>query len=1050
MRIRRLVLAAYGSCRNVGIDIGDGLTVVLGANEAGKSTSLDALRDLLWGIPARSPRASGLSRAELRIDAVLESGGESRAVVRRSTGLFADDLVTAVEPWWNPANRLSAQWWQTRLGIDHPALRRGGDEVFSGTGDLADVIFAAREGRSAREVLTEIAEQADKLFKPDGRSKNVKLRAAAKEYQDALTDRDNRLTRADSVVEHRRIVGELAGRRRAAANDATDAALALKAVEEDCRVIGSVADLRRARNELTALDADGDRLSGAELAEYDEAATELQHAQDRITKLDNEIGATTRSIDELSVDDRLLDDRATFNRLHPDVKARIEELRRAKEEFEPAVIESAARLHQLLKSIGVTAADDLDAALDGARVRADHAAALDELADRIEDLEAKRNEARDRCDRALNELAAHNVTVQIGASAVPDSAAIDRLRRDLVAARGAETTAAKVLAEATGGVAEMLTGAHEPHAGATVAQADVREARSDRDTRWNTIRRSWVTGELPESGERVDMAAELDRRMGEADRIADDEAAERSLVAALDARAEAHIEGLEAARHKQQLAAGELQTAADRREHLDGDWAATWAGFGVAVAPDTDDGSTVAGLLGAVYAERATDLSAAEQIAEISATWSAAATQIGLPAVPTTAAWRKHLAVLGEIESVQQARASARDREAQARGSWDAFVTEAVELLRRHGALDEGPPVNPAVIEQGFGKLARQLDEATAAAAKRATYREQIDGMHAAREEARHACQDASAVLHRLAADHRVNPGQDLDVLAERARFAAEPLEREARSMAAIRNGLESGSDLATVVDRLDGHDRTTVEQALSEARVRDQEARQSADQTLSEYTSAHDRLVELQKTAGAADAEAAVVTRQAEVARLTETWAIMMLQRRLLQDVLDELGSDDTRPLLDHAGQLLDRLTDGRWVALRAETDGAARRLRVVRADNTPCEPAELSEGTADQVFFALRLAAVVELHNDRQAAGDIALPLVLDDVLMAFDETRVKSALGILASLAPGLQVIVFTHHEHVVEAVTDLAQVTVSRLPGAAPITEALSGELIRAQP
>lgn len=1049
MRLQRLTLAAYGRCRDVGIEIGEGVTIVLGANEAGKSTALDALSDLLWGIPRNTARTSEFTRSELRIDAVLEVDGASRTVVRRPTGLLAEDLVTEIPPPWDSEDRLTVGWWRTRLGINHADLRRGGHDVFTGSGDIAEVIFAAREGHSAREVLQEITDQADKLFKQDRRARKVQLRLAAQDYQQAVIDRDGRLTRADAVVGQRRVVGELESKRRRARDDVIATSQDLKREEENRRVIESVLELRRTRSKLEDIDREGDRLAASELTEYDEAGAEFQRAEERIAKLNNEINGKTRSIEDLSVDDRLLDDQATLNRLQPDVKVRIEDLRRAGEEFGPAAADAATRLREQLRSIGIEAVDDLDMAVDGARVRADHAATLDDLADRIEGREEKRQEARDARDRALQELLANGVTVEVTTSRAPDTAAIGRLRKTLADARVKEATATKLLSEATDAVQDMLAGTHNPHSGAALTHAAVREARSNRDAQWSTIRRSWVTGELPASTERVDIAAELDKRLDEADKLADDEAVERSQVAALDARAEAHVEGLEAARLKQRSAEEALQRASDECRRFVGEWNATWADLGVATAPDIDNGSATAGLLSTVHTEQARDLSVTEQIAEINGTWRDAATLVGLPTVTTTAAWRKQREVLEEIEAIQAHRTQARDCEVQARGKWDQFVVEAVELLQRHSDFDEGLPVTPAIIEQGLEKLTRQLGAATAATAKRAAYREQIDEMCAERDDARQTRLAAIDSLQRLAETHSVDAGEDLDVLAQRARRAAEPLEHEAESTEAIKNGLGPGGDFLGVIARLEDHDEATVEQAFEEAQVRDREARAAADDILSEYTSARDRGAELEKAAGAADAEAVVAARQAEVARLTEEWAILALQRKLLEDVLDGLGSDDTSPLLDHAGELLEQLTGGRWVALRAEDDGVSQKLAVIRADNTPCDTSQLSEGTADQVFFALRLAAVAELHGERIKAGAQALPLLLDDVLMAFDEVRVKSALKILESLAPGLQVIVFTHHEHVAAAAGEFDQITVSRLPAPALIADPLEGDLIRAQ-
>lgn len=1047
MRIEQLMLSAYGRCRDLAVDIGDGVTVVLGANEAGKSTSLDALSDFLWGIPKNSSRASDFTRQQLRIDALITLDDGHATVVRKSTGLFAEDLVTEFPPPWNPDNQLSAQWWRTRLGFNHADLRRGGKEVFAGGGDLADIIFAAREGRSAREVLKEIADQADKLFKPDGRAKKVQLRLAVEEYKRAVADRDGRLTRAGAVIEQRNAVQELETKHRRLRAAATATSQALKLAEENRRVIASVLALSQATRELDAID--DSRLSPSELEDYDEAAAACRDAAKRTTKLGNDIESKADAIEALSVDDGILDDRATFNRLQPDVKVRIADLRRAGEEFGAAAAEAATQLRALLNSIGIDPAGELDAAVNGARIRDDHAAAIDELAERIEDLERQRQSAREERDKALTELVAKGVTVDITTSTAPDEEAIGKLRQVVIQVRNDESKAQALLADATAAVELLQSGASDRHAGATLTHDAVIDARGSRDAQWRTIRRSWVSGEIPEAGERADIAAEFDTRLAAADKVADDEAAERSRVAALDTRAEMQVQGLEAAREKQREATAYFDAVAVDCSRVQGDWATAWSDLGVTSAPDVDNSSAVAGLLSTAHVAHARERSAVGQLAEVDDRWCAALEPVGLPSATTTAAWRRRTQVLADIETVAAERATAQDREATARGNWETFLAEAAELLARHQLIEDGQQASPAGIEQGFAKLGRRLEAATEASAKRTTYLEQIEELRTEREEVLKAQHDALAALQRLAEVHGVAHEQDLAVLAERARAAADPLRQQAESTTAIKNGLAPGSNLQDVIDRLAGYDEVTVERAVADAQLCDDEAREAADDALGECTSARDRRRELEDAAGAADAEAALAAQQSEVARLAEAWAILALQRKLLEDTLGGLGAGDTRPLLDRAGQLLEALTEGRWVALRAEEDGTSRTLRVIRADNEPCEPGQLSEGTADQVYFALRLAAVAELHDERVHAGEEALPLVLDDVLMAFDEARVRSALQILTSLAPGLQIIIFTHHQHVADAATEVGGITVSRLPQAAAITDVLDGDLIRAQ-
>jgi uncharacterized protein YhaN len=51
--------------------------------------------------------------------------------------------------------------------------------------------------------------------------------------------------------------------------------------------------------------------------------------------------------------------------------------------------------------------------------------------------------------------------------------------------------------------------------------------------------------------------------------------------------------------------------------------------------------------------------------------------------------------------------------------------------------------------------------------------------------------------------------------------------------------------------------------------------------------------------------------------------------------------------------------------------------------------------------------------------------MPMILDDLLVHFDDARATHALGAMAKLAERSQVLLFTHHAHVVElAKTHLA--------------------------
>ena len=77
--------------------------------------------------------------------------------------------------------------------------------------------------------------------------------------------------------------------------------------------------------------------------------------------------------------------------------------------------------------------------------------------------------------------------------------------------------------------------------------------------------------------------------------------------------------------------------------------------------------------------------------------------------------------------------------------------------------------------------------------------------------------------------------------------------------------------------------------------------------------------------------------------------------------------------------------------------------------------ETSGLSEGTGDQLYLALRLAAI-DLHLENHPP----IPLILDDLLMTFDDERTKALLPVLKDLSRRTQILIFTHHSHLKELV------------------------------
>ena len=114
---------------------------------------------------------------------------------------------------------------------------------------------------------------------------------------------------------------------------------------------------------------------------------------------------------------------------------------------------------------------------------------------------------------------------------------------------------------------------------------------------------------------------------------------------------------------------------------------------------------------------------------------------------------------------------------------------------------------------------------------------------------------------------------------------------------------------------------------------------------------------------------------------------------------------------LARRAAALFGRLTGGRYDEITLARDLSAKARLAGEAVGR--ESGYLSQGARDQLYLALRLAVCELVLPEEQAC-----PIILDDALMAFDQTRMERALDLLRELSEKRQILLFTCHEREME--------------------------------
>jgi uncharacterized protein YhaN len=150
-----------------------------------------------------------------------------------------------------------------------------------------------------------------------------------------------------------------------------------------------------------------------------------------------------------------------------------------------------------------------------------------------------------------------------------------------------------------------------------------------------------------------------------------------------------------------------------------------------------------------------------------------------------------------------------------------------------------------------------------------------------------------------------------------------------------------------------------------------------------------------------------------AELAAHARDWARARAASILLKEAIDRFRQEYQNPLLLRAGQLFEAITLGSFTRFAVEYDEKDQpRLVGLRPDGATCPVAGMSDGTRDQLYLSLRIAAL-EAYCEQEEP----LPFVGDDLFVHFDDDRATAGLKMLARLS-SCQVLLFTHHCHLVD--------------------------------
>jgi len=248
-------------------------------------------------------------------------------------------------------------------------------------------------------------------------------------------------------------------------------------------------------------------------------------------------------------------------------------------------------------------------------------------------------------------------------------------------------------------------------------------------------------------------------------------------------------------------------------------------------------------------------------------------------------------------------------------------------------------------------------------------------------------------------------------------------LRREAREM---QLRLESGRDAAAqaeLYELLGSRDEASLAALAQDLRLRLAETETSRSELLDRRGRLAQELERLRGDAELEDKTQRLGELVDQLEELTERYAVLALADKLIVRTKAVYEEEKQPEVLLRASRYFQRMTGGAYIRIVAPGDSKA--LLAETKERSLLDSIYLSRGTQEQLYLAMRFALC------DAASPEHPLPLLLDDLFVHFDETRLERTLPVLEELGQTRQALLFTCHRHV-------ARTIVSGVEGANLIT------------
>jgi len=214
------------------------------------------------------------------------------------------------------------------------------------------------------------------------------------------------------------------------------------------------------------------------------------------------------------------------------------------------------------------------------------------------------------------------------------------------------------------------------------------------------------------------------------------------------------------------------------------------------------------------------------------------------------------------------------------------------------------------------------------------------------------------------------------------------------------------------LLNELEDIDFASIELEKKQLEAEEIEKYNQWEQHFKEYVALEENFKKFDGSAKAAELANEVEFLRSEFDTSMDRYISLVMARRLLQEAVNRFEKEHQPELLNIINKIFGKITNGSYTHIKTSLD-KENPFRVVDKNGNEKTPEQLSTGTREQLYLAIRLG-YIEYYSRKSEI----LPIIMDDVMVNFDDKRAQNTAKTIMDLSKDKQIILMTCHENTIK--------------------------------